>query len=64
MTSGSNMTVTFPVRFTTTAYSIQGVYIGSRSDIGLGAIKNSSTKFTFYVQGSGNRDVSWFAIGY
>ena len=64
MTSGSNITVTFPVSFTTVTYSIQGIYIGSRSDINVGAIKNSKTKYTFYIQGSGQRDISWLAVGY
>ena len=62
--SGSTVSVTFPVSFTAVTYSIQGVYIGSRADINVGAIKNSKTKCTFYIQGSGLRDISWLAVGY
>lgn len=62
--SGPTALVTSPVSFTAVTYTMQGIYIGSRADINVGAIRKSKTQFTFYIQGSGVRDISWLAVGY
>ena len=64
ITSGSTATVTSPVSFTAVTYTMQGIYIGSRADINVGATRKSKAQFTFYIQGSGVRDISWLAVGY